>query len=253
MSNQLALQGAQSAKPVRFATLWQNRAATGLWTQRSPLRDAASTRLEEKFYGARNDALIDGTNIEVSNSLTFIRRPGSSVYNSQTFPHINSFYEFRIFNYLSETIKVMADTASYLYDATGPSTKSIIWTKSAGAGQTLLQSVGNTLYFGDGVDQKKWVQSAVTWSANATIAPGTLISEGSEPGTLYMALGGITLPIIASQCVLVHHTPVNYYVFTLWVNPAYVPDQFANLNGVLVTFSGFTGTGTGVRAPAPRR
>ena len=244
MSNQLALQGAQSAKPVRFATLWQNRAATGLWTQRSPLRDAASTRLEEKFYGARNDALIDGTNIEVSNSLTFIRRPGSSVYNSQTFPHINSFYEFRIFNYLSETIKVMADTASYLYDATGPSTKSIIWTKSAGAGQTLLQSVGNTLYFGNGVDQKKWVQSAVTWSANATIAPGTLISEGAEPGTLYMALGGITLPIIASQCVLVHHTPVSYYVFTLWVNPAYIPDQFANLNGVLVTFSGFTGTGS---------
>lgn len=203
MSNQLSIAGAQPSRPVRFAALYQNRAATGAWTQRNPLRDAASTRLEEKFYGARNDGLIDGVNIEISNGLTYIRRPGLSVFNAQIFPRIDGFYQFRIFNSLSETIKVMADTASVLYDATGPSTKTAIWNKSAGSGQTLMQSVGNTLYFGNGVEQKKWVQSAVTWLANTTFNANQFIIDPN--GNIQVAFGFAGAAVTTSQAA--NHTP----------------------------------------------
>lgn len=166
MSNQLALSGAQPNKPVRFAPLWTERFASGIWTNRNPLRDAASSRLEAKFYGARNDAFIDGSNIEISPRLSIIRRPGNSVYNSQDFNSIDSFYEFRLFNTNTEQIKVMVDTAAALYDGTGPSTKALVWTKSAGAGQTYMQYVANILYFGNGVDQKKWIQNPQGWQAS---------------------------------------------------------------------------------------
>lgn len=177
MSNNFQISGAQPSKPVRFAPIYNARQATGIWTQRNPLRDAASSRLEERFYGGRNDGLIDGANIEITNRLTFARRPGSSVYNSQTFPPIDNFYPFRLFTTNSEAVKVIADTASVIYDATGPSTKSAIFTKSAGAGEAYFLSVGNTLYFGDGIDQKQWVQSSMSWVASTPYAVGNFIVD----------------------------------------------------------------------------
>lgn len=134
-----------------------------MWTNRNPLRDGGSTHLEEKFYGARGDALIDGLNTEVTTQLTMARRPGLSVYNSATWNSPNCFYEFRLFNQNTEQIKVMVDTSTGLYDGTGPSTQDLIWTKSNGAGQTFMQSVGNSLYFGNGVDNKKWLNTLLTW------------------------------------------------------------------------------------------
>jgi hypothetical protein len=166
MANQLSLAGAQETKPVHFAPIFTNRFFQGIWTQRNPLRDAGSTRIEEKFYGTRGDAMIAGANVEISNRLTPVRRPGSSVYNSQTFTDVNYFYEFRLFDTNTEEIKVMVDTASTLYDGTGPDTKTLVWTKSAGAGQTYMQYVANTLFFGNGVDQKKWLQTLLTWTPN---------------------------------------------------------------------------------------
>lgn len=132
-------------------------------TNRNPLRDGGSTHLEEVFYGGRRDALIDGSNVEITTKLTIARRPGLSVYNSATWDAPNCFYEFRLFNQNNEQIKVMVDTAAALYDGTGPSTQDLVWTKSAGAGQTYMQSVGNTLYFGNGVDNKKWLNTLLTW------------------------------------------------------------------------------------------
>ena len=172
MPNELAKKGAQPSKPVRYSVLWQNRMATGVWTQRSPLRDAASTRIEEEFYGSRGDALIDGENCEVSSKLTFIRRPGHSSYNASTFPAINRFYENRTNTYNatqtipSENIQVVADTASVIYDCTGPSTKKTLFTKTAGAGSTYFQSVGNSMYFTNGTDLKKLLTSEYVWASN---------------------------------------------------------------------------------------
>jgi hypothetical protein len=113
----------------------------------------------EAYNIRRHDTLIDGLNTEITSKLTLARRPGLSVYNSQTFPAVNAFYSFHTFAE-ENTIRVVADTANAVYDATGPNTKLQLLSKSAGAGQTYFQSVGNTLFFGDGVDLKKWVKSS---------------------------------------------------------------------------------------------
>ena len=181
MSNWLSKFGAQPSKQPKYGILWQGRWSTGIWTQRSPLRDAASTRIEEEFYGARGDALIDGLNCEISSKLTLIRRPGTSVYNSNTYPYVNRFYEYRLFNSASEQIKVLADTASAIYDVTGPGagnpTPAALFTKSAGAGSTYFQSVGNNLYFSDGVDSMKFLTSTESWGAHKTFSVGDFIVD----------------------------------------------------------------------------
>lgn len=179
--------------------MFTNRWFQGLWTQRNPFRDAGSTRIEEAFYGARGDAIIDGLNVEVSTRLTVVRRPGTSIYNSQTFAPINTFYEFRIFNSKIENIHVMVDTASILYDGTGPSTKIAVWNKSAGAGQTYMQSVGNTLYFGDGVDQEKWVQSSLSWEPLTEFVTQSFIVDPSN--NLQLAIGNQEATITSVQIV----------------------------------------------------
>jgi hypothetical protein len=199
MSNLLQKAGAQPSHPIKYGVLWSNRFATGIWTQRSPLRDAASTRIEEEFYGARGDALIDGLNCEVSTRLTYIRRPGLSVYNSQTFPAINRFYENRTSTYntsqtaSTEIIQTVADTASVVYDATGPNTKTAIFNKTAGAGATSFQSVGNTLYFSDGPDQEKLLTPTLVWAPNTVFNQGDYIKDPN--GNIQVAESAFTLNI----------------------------------------------------------
>ncbi len=158
MANALQLSGAQPKKPSRKAPLYQGaRWATGLYTNRSAIRDAASSRLEEKFYGPRGDAFLGGENLENTQRLTVARRPGHSVYNNQTWDSPDSFYEFRRFSSDQEQITVMVDQSDALYDGTGPDTKIAIWQKQSGAGQSYMQSVGNSLYWGDGKSDKKWL------------------------------------------------------------------------------------------------
>ena len=197
MGNWLSKFGAQSSKPVRYGILWQNRMSTGIWTQRSPLRDAASTRIEEEFYGARGDAMIDGLNTEISAKLTLIRRPGTSIYNSNTYPSIRRFYGWNLFNYSTEKIKVLADTANAIYDVTGPGTSNPsptpLFTKSLGAGSTYFQSVGNLLYFSDGVDSKKVVGSLDSWSASTTESEGLYIIDPN--GNIQLVIGSQTASI----------------------------------------------------------
>lgn len=175
----LQINGAQSTKPVKFGELYTGRFFTGLWTNRSPLRDAATPQIYEKFYGNRGDNMIAGSNVEVSNRLTVIRRPGNPIYdNTNTFSNIDSFDTFRIdkalvdvFGTTTESIFTMVDTttpmtgggALYAEDSSNVlqagDTATTVLTKGAGAGQAFMKQVGNQLYFGDGVDNKKWSQS----------------------------------------------------------------------------------------------
>jgi hypothetical protein len=232
MPNNFQISGANPAHQSRFAPLWNCRFATGIWTQRNPLRDAASSRLEERFYGGRNDGLLAGLNVEITNRLTFARRPGSSVYNSQTFPAIDNFYEFRIFDPTTEAIKVIADTASVIYDATGPSTKFAMFTKSAGAGQAYFQSVGNVLYWGDGVDQKKWVNNAQTWQPSTSFAPGSYIVDSNN--NIQVAWGGQTFSVISVQVLN------NLLSLTLDPQDPNTPDNLMFLVGLQLHLSGFS-------------
>lgn len=166
MSNALQANGAQSDKPTKFSPLYTGRFFDGIWTNRSPLRDAASTRIEEKFYGPRGDAMIAGSNVEITNRLTLARRPGNPVYDTNTWHDILSFDDFRlskglsdVFGTVTEQVEVMVDQASALYALNGTGTRELVWTKTAGAGQSTGVQVGQEWYFGNGVDNKKWLQS----------------------------------------------------------------------------------------------
>jgi len=168
MSNNLALAGATPNKQPRFAPIFTSRFFSGLWTNRSPLRDATTSRIVEKFYGQAGDALIAGSNVEITNKLTLARRPGTSVYDSNIYTGVDRFYSFRLFSPTTEQIDVMIDQANAIYSLYA-GTKSLVFTKSAGAGQAYMQSVGNILFWGDSVDNKKWLQTLFTWNGTTTL------------------------------------------------------------------------------------
>ena len=168
MPNNLGLAGSQAQKQVRFAPIFTSRFFSGLWTNRSPLRDATTSRIVEKFYGQAGDALIAGNNVEISTKLTMVRRPGHTELDSNTYTSPDRFYEFKLFNASTEKILLMIDQANTLYSWYG-GVKTAIFTKSAGAGQTYMQSIGNSLYFGDGVDNKKYLQTLFTWTASTAL------------------------------------------------------------------------------------
>ncbi|MGA9668405.1 MAG: hypothetical protein WBQ94_04310 [Terracidiphilus sp.] len=232
MAGPLANAGAM-ANPTRYAALnMAGEQFTGIWTQRSPYRDAATQYLIKKFYqGSRFDSILDGLNREIGARLSDVRRPGFTVYNVNTFPPANSFYSWKYIQGGAEVVRVLEDgTDGVIYDATAGQ-KSTLMTKAAGAGRARFLGVGRELFIGDGVEQMKILTGSQAWAAAATIAPGTLIEDGN--GKMQMALGGITMTIVATASNGVNEV-------TVWVDPQNVPAQFANLQAALVTFSGLT-------------
>jgi hypothetical protein len=205
MSSALQVSGAQ-LEPSSFAPLHVNRMLTGLWTNSNPLRDAGSSAMVEKFYGGRQDAIIAGINCEITPKQTLRRRRGLSVYNSGNFPKINRFYSFNTFSLNAEAIHVLADTAQTVYDATPNSTRAI-FSKSAGSGPTYFQSVGNTLYFSNGVDNMQWNHDSDfigRWGITAPAIAPTVLQQARpnnypswQPATAYQvsspALSGILI------------------------------------------------------------
>lgn len=147
------------------------------------------------------DALIAGTNVEITNKLTLARRPGVSVYDSNTYTDPDRFYEFRLFNANTEEITVMIDQANILYALNG-GVRTTVFNKSVGSGQTYMQSVGNTLFFADGVDNKKWQQTLFTWSANTALGTGTtpfLTTYLEDTNGFIQQLFGTLIPITSTN------------------------------------------------------
>ena len=242
------LNGAQSSKPTRYAPIWQDSFFHGLYSNRNPLRGPAG-HIENKFYPTY-DAMVDGSNVEVSNRLTPIRRYGNSVYNSQTFTGVDSFYSFNLFNTTTESIRVMVDTSTALYDGTGPSTKKLVFTKSAGAGQTYMQSVGNVLYFGDGIDQGKWVQTLTVWLANTEFSVSNLGTFIIDPNGNIEQLINTIVPIatVATDSAVPQNVTITYAggtdlttVVSDGLSGPFVGLTTATwLNGVIGTITGVT-------------
>ena len=176
MANALQNAGALS-EPSNFAPLHTNRIFTGLWTNRSPLRDAATSDYQEHYGMGRQDSILTGYNSEITARLTLGRRAGTSVYNpTANIPPVKRFYSFNTFTLSDEVIRVMADTATTVYDATAPNLTPI-FTKSAGAGSTYFLGVGNILYFTNGIDNKQisYNPTAKTW--------GPVTDWGPDPPT----------------------------------------------------------------------
>src|SRR6267378_134507 len=185
MANPLEMAGSRSTKKTRFAPIFINR-PYGLYTNRNPLRDPSDTAFE-KFYGGRPGALIGGQNVELTNKLTLARRAGVSQFSAVTYPDVpDTFYSFRK---QDGTIKVIVDTTGFVYADNQDGTKTLILTKTAGAGQSYFQGVGNTLYFGDGIDLKKW-DGTNTWNWGSTAplaAPSVTITPSGESAVLWQA------------------------------------------------------------------
>jgi len=188
--------GAQPQKQPKYAPLYTGRLFNGLYTNRSPLRDASIQANYTRYGFNSNDALIAGANVEITNRLTLARRPGNPLYDvttSHVYNDPDSFDDFRVnkaqsdvFGTTLESIYTMIDeggptggtdqpAANFLYSlaATNPLPPygtfkrggdsgyqtGLKFQKSSGSGQSYTQAVGNSLYFADGVDNKKWLTS----------------------------------------------------------------------------------------------
>lgn len=265
-------------EPSEYATLSMDRAITGLWTQRSPLRDADVPYLYGKFYSAsRFDSLIDGINREITAKLTIARRPGSSVWNSNTFPAINSFYSFKYIQNNAQVIRVLADGRDgNIYDATGGG-KTTLFTKSAGAGKTRFLGVGPELFFTDGVDMKKWVRSSLVWAATTSFAENAFIvdtnnnlqlSIGAQTATIsniqiqsnvctlfFTAATAITIPVGTKLALagLTGITALNSTTQTITTvtSGQQVSFAFVHANVAYSTETGSATTGTGISGSGP--
>ena len=215
-------------EPSEYATLSMDRAITGLWTQRSPLRDADVPYLYGKFYSAsRFDSLIDGINREITARLTNARRCGSSVWNGNTFPAINSFYPYKFIQNNSEIIRILADGQDgNVYDATG-GTKTTLFTKSAGAGKTRFLGVGTELFFTNGIDLMKWVRSSLVWAAATSFAQNSFVVDSNN--NLQLCIGGQTATILDIQ--------IASNVCTMFFSPT---TQITVPIGTKLTFAGLT-------------
>lgn len=177
--------GGQPQKQPRFAPIYISRANVGLFTNRCPLHDTSSF-IVERFYGGQPDALWDGSNIEVTNRLTWQRRPGLSAFGSVTYPQSpdNAFS----FHNPDGSISLFIDTPSAVYQHQG-STKTTLFTKSSGAGQTSFLQLGDALYFADGVDNMKVVNGTVwNWGiAGPAAAPNITITESGASAVAWAA------------------------------------------------------------------
>ena len=142
-----------------------------------------SQTVAARFYGGAPDALIAGSNVEITNSLTISRRPGCSAFSSVTYPDApNRAFEFRLTN---GTIQVLIDTPTHVYLDNQNGTKTTILTKAAGAGQGYFISVGNVCYIGDGVDLVKYTPG----NANGTLWNWQGSAPASQPTVTIQSSG----------------------------------------------------------------
>src|SRR5207253_9049921 len=72
----------------------------------------------------------------------------------------------------------------------------VVWHKSAAAAgkKTFFQSVGNTLYFSNGVDLKKWTLATRSYHINTAYKPQEFIVDSAN--NIQLAAGGSTVAII---------------------------------------------------------
>lgn len=200
MTGLLESAGAQPRNPSRGKPITPAlRFETGLFTNRSPLHDPASWYIGK--YGGYTDTLIDGSNMEISNQLSLVRRPGLSQWSTQLVPdRPNWFYDWRT---LDQGVKVVVDTPTITQLQTS-TTKTPVFTKSIGAGQGYYQGVADTLYYGDGIDLQKYVlPNGTVWNwgiVKPTTAPAvTITSSGTATvswaaNTFFMTMGLILDP-----------------------------------------------------------
>lgn len=234
MAGPIAATGAVTS-PTKYGALTMGgEQFTGLWTQASPYRDAATPYLTRKFYqGNRFDRIIDGLNREITTKLTDGRRPGSNVYNALTCPAINAFYSWKYIQSGIEQLRVLADCKDGTIRDVTVGNLTTLYTKSVGAGIARFLGIGTELFFGDGVDEKKILRSSQIWKANTLFNAGAFIIDGN--GNLQVVQSLTTATLLQSCVAVVPLSPNPAYYFQVQASAA--------LNwpaGTQVTLSGLT-------------
>ena len=240
----IASNGGQPQKQPKYAPIYTGRFFNGVNTNRSPLRAASASHIVEKFYSdTSGDALIAGSNLEVTNRLTLARRPGNPIYDTLHYNGLANGYakplafgDFRVnkaasdvFGTTLESIYTMVDQTTKLQSLTTALERGgdpgyftgLNFTKSAGAGQSFMQPVGNSLYFSNGVDNKKWLTSLFTRTSagNLNFLQGADGLAGTYPFGTYLidpATGNIQ-QIIGISIGSVTHVAVSANELTLAV------------------------------------
>lgn len=230
MAGPLEAAGAQ-VEPNATAPLHTNEFFTGMLTQGNPLGPGAVPYLYTRFYGAgRFDRLIGGLNAEISPALTLRRRYGHSVYNNintLTSP-AQRLYQFRGYNTAGANNRLLADLGTTVNDVTAGGNVAK-FTKSAGAGRTAFQTVGNTCYMGNGVDLMKTLYTGKSWVANTVFNPGDIITDPN--GNLQVIESFLTLNIVAIQIIT---NGGNFYAIITFAN------EVRWTVGTSITFTGLT-------------
>jgi hypothetical protein len=174
--------GAQEPAPDKWTTLAFSRFSGGLQTQRSPISALSVSRYDASFLKGRPDALIAGSNVEITNRLTPQRRPGLLAYGVSNVPSPTFFYDYNLAT--TGDILLTVDTNSSGGDNSvgafggvlrySPTSSGIYINKSLGAKQCNFQTVVNTLYMGDQTDLFKNVgPNLLTQSNTFGIGAGT--------------------------------------------------------------------------------
>jgi hypothetical protein len=168
--------GAQPQKVPRYVPIHIAKASAGLVTNRAALHDI-SIGIFARFYGGQPDALIAGSNVEISPQQTWKHRPGCSAFATLPSTCLTSYPFFNP----DGSITLYMDTATGVYK--NPSSPTLVFTKSSGAGQTSFKQIGNTLYMANGVDNKKIINGKVyPWAANGPANAPTVVIDSIGAG-----------------------------------------------------------------------
>lgn len=259
----LDIAGARPEKPNKYTSLATLKWIGGLQTQRSPFM-SIDTRYNSRYLGGKPDALIAGSNVELSNALTLQRRPGLLAYGP-SIPSPDFFYSWQqatLANFVatvdptfsiypSGNLQLIVDTPTNGTSAPGniynysPTEAGIIVEKSPLSQQTSFQTVVNTMYMGNGVDLLKMTgANLLTWSNLFGTAPAFGANPWSVNG-ITSTTTGQTDPTGAANAtkiifsttgsstgayILQHVTPnympvsQNTFTFSVWMKAANAGD-----------------------------
>lgn len=225
----MEIAGAQ-APNEKYTSLATLKFIGGLMTQRSPFA-SLDTRYNSRYLGGKPDALIAGSNVELSNKLTLQRRCGLLTYGTASIPPPDFFYEWK--KSAPPELALVVDTASAIYNYS-PTFAGNYFNKSVGAGQTSFQSVVNTLYFGDGVDLYKIIgpnllsfsntfNTGAPWTSNnATFVTGQSDPVGGTNATQVTWTAPGSLTRLVQSGIVPNYTPIanNTFTFSIWMKLA---------------------------------
>ena len=216
----LQIAGAKAdSKYISLATV---KFIAGLCTQRSPFA-AIDTRYGTRFLGGKPDALIAGSNCEISNKLTLVRRPGTIAYGAASIPPPQFFYSWE--QVVPSNLTLMVDTASAIYNYSTTYAGKYL-NKDQNSSQTSFYALVNTLYFGDGVDLYKVIgpnllkNSTITRDSPWSPGPG-VESQSTGPtdpfggsNSIQIVWGAADPDAYVKQTVTPNYMPVGSNTFT---------------------------------------